>query len=102
MDANVLYNQLDRLKSSIIIDLNNDLKTNPEEIIFSKTYYYVNPENSDEVYSIYGSQNGVLLVDSFLVGITALGITSLPIDVLIFIKSQIEHYRNLMMIRSRL
>ena len=102
MDANVLISQFDRLKTSLVFDLNNDLKNNPERIMFSKSYYHVEQNNPDEIYSIYGTENGVVMVDSFFVGTTAFDVSSLPIDILIKIKKEVEDYANLKLIRSRM
>lgn len=102
MDANILNSQIDRIRTSLVFDLNSDLKNNPERIIFNETYFYVKPNNPDEVFSIYGAENGVVLVDSYFVGTTAFDIGSLSVDVLIFIKKQIENYQNVKMIRERM
>lgn len=102
MDANIISNQIQMLKNSLVFDLNNQMKKNPERIGFSQTYYYVQNNNPDEVYSIYGIENGAVLVDSFFVGKTAFDVGSLPLEIILSIKKELENYLNLQAIKSRM
>lgn len=95
MDSSILINQLNQLKKSIVFSLENSLEEYKNDTInFTKQFFFNDPYNPNLMYSIYGLSNKKLLYDSIVISKNELDIFSLPIEGLLFVKEEIDFYKN--------
>lgn len=93
MDSNIFQNNYDKLKTNLILDIQADMSKLNEKVDFSSIMYQVDPKDSDRLFSLYGVDNKMILVDSALIGTEGLYLNELSVDALIFVKVQLEFYQ---------
>jgi hypothetical protein len=92
MESSIYYNQIEQIKFRLIADIESEIKQINELVYFTNTFYYVDSQNSDALYSLYGIENGMVIADSALVGRNIFEVNSLPLEVILFVKKEIEYY----------
>lgn len=91
MEYNIVNSQFSQLKFNLVNDIKEHIKRiNSYTIIFSNNFFYVESNNPDLVYSIYGIENGIILHDTFYQGITTFDLGKLSFEGLLFIKNELD------------
>ena len=92
METSFYNNQFQNLKNSLISDIESELKETKETIYFTNTYFFLDTNNLDNFYSMYGIDGGVVMVDCYLVGISSIGLREIPLEGLLYIKTELEYF----------
>jgi len=93
MEPSIFYNQLEQLKNNLVNDVETELKEINEIVYFTNTFFYVESKDPDTLCSLYGIENGVVIADGMLTGKIAYDIRSLPLEVILFVKNEINYYK---------
>ncbi len=102
MEYSIVNSQLTQLKFNLVNDIRQHIgRLSSNSIVFNKNFFYVDSNNPDLVYSIYGIENGVILHDTFYQGVTTFDLQDLSIEGLLHIKNEIDLYeKNQLIIKN--
>ena len=100
METTVFYNQYEKLKMNLYIDIQSEMNKLKEKIDFFNIRYFVDDNNPDRICMIHGLDNNNILVDSAVFGLEALKLNEMNLDNLLFIKEQIDLYHKNKLISS--
>jgi hypothetical protein len=95
MDSTIITNQFNQFKINLIADIKRQIhELDADRIYFTNTFFYIQPNNPDQVFSVYGIENETLLIDTFFEGFTTFKFEELSFECLIFIKTELEYFQN--------
>lgn len=93
MESIVFYNQFEKLKNNLYLDVQAEMNKLNEKVQFTNIRCFVDNNDSDRVCIMYAIENNKILVDSAIYGLEALNLNELNLENLLFVKEQIEIYQ---------
>lgn len=90
MESYAVKNQIQDIKFNLIRFIQGEINVNKEVCLFSNPIIFLYMDKPDMLCNVYGVKNGGLLFDSHNPMFESLDLNSLPIEILIKIKEQLE------------